>query len=198
MKIVFIVMVIVLCASAVFAQDEAASPDPTIPKDQTDPAVARAMAACGPDKVKFDVTSTAGGGPVAMPDGKALVYMVEEALANCDTNCSATVKVGLDGSWIGANHGASYFSFPVSPGEHHLCLRWQSRFWARNHLVALANFRAEEGKIYYFRIRAYATESLGSQMDLDPINSDQGEFFVASYPLSIAHPKPGRNRGSTP
>lgn len=177
-----VLMMIVLCASGVFAQD-----DPTIPKDLEDPAVATAMAACGPDKVKFDVTLTPGGKTESAPAGQALVYMVGDAPPGCGFNCAITTKVGLDGSWVGANHSPSYFSFAVAPGEHHLCVRWQSRF--RNRMVALAHFNAEAGKTYYFRSRAITSENFGGYLDVDSINNDQGRFLVASYPLSTSRAK---------
>jgi hypothetical protein len=54
--------------------------------------------------------------------------------------------------------------------------------------VALANFSAEAGKVYYFRARIfYARENYS--FDLDAINSDQGKYLVASSPFSVSHPK---------
>jgi len=175
-------LMIVLWASAVFAQDDAT------PKSPEDPAVAKAMAACGPEKTKFDVTITADAQPEAAPADEARVYIVGESPGNCTgLSCSLTTKVGLDGSWVGANRSPSYFSFSVAPGEHHLCARWQSVF--RNRMIALAHFTAEAGKIYYFRVRAVRAADYGGYLDLDVINNDQGRFLVASYPLSVSHAK---------
>lgn len=56
-------------------------------------------------------------------------------------------------------------------------------------LVAFAHFTAEEGKVYYFRTRAFG----GSNQvlfEIDPIDSDQAKYLIASYPLSVSHPKP--------
>jgi hypothetical protein len=33
----------------------------------------------------------------------------------------------MDGAWVGTNQGSSYFFFAAAPGEHHLCIHWQSR-----------------------------------------------------------------------
>jgi len=52
----------------------------------------------------------------------------------------------------------------------------------------LAHFTAEAGKVYYFRTKAFEGKYQVS-LDFDPIDSDQGRFFVASYPLSVSHPK---------
>jgi hypothetical protein len=168
-------MVVLLCVSGVLAQDKSA--------------IAKAAAACGPDKVEFEVTKTEAGKPAAAEPGKALVYMVGEALADCEIDCNATIKTGLDGAWVGANEADSYFSLAVVPGEHHVCVKWQSRLGRRKRLVAVANFTAEAGKTYYFRARVYETLYLGTHLDLDAINSDQGQLLVASYPLSVAHVK---------
>src|ERR1022692_4903336 len=65
-----------------------------------------------------------------------------------------TVRVSLDGSWVGANRGASYFFFPVEPGEHHLCADWQSAPPSVvGRKLALSNLGAEPGQTYYLRAR---------------------------------------------
>lgn len=169
-------MVVLLCVSGLFAQDKAA--------------IAKTTAACGPDNVKFDVKH-----PEALPSppgaetGKSLIYVIAQENAICGDACHTTTKIGLDGSWIGANQGNSYFSFVVPPGEHHLCVKWQSRFSSANQVAALAGFTAEAGKTYYFRAR-FTSSKFQGYLDLDPINDDQAKFFVASYPLSIPHAKP--------
>jgi Protein of unknown function (DUF2846) len=171
------IMVVLLCISGVLAQDKSA--------------IAKAAAACGPDNIKFDVTHPeASQAPTVLETGKALVYVIEQENAICDSDsCPTTTKIGLNGSWIGANRGNSYFSFAVPPGEHHVCVKWQSRFSIANRVPALAGFTAEAGKTYYFRAR-FISSKFQSYLDLEAINDDQGRFFVASYPLSIAHTKP--------
>ncbi len=97
-------------------------------------------------------------------------------------------KVGVDGNWVGANQGNSYFSFAVDPGEHHLCVNWQSRLEWRSRAFALANFTAEADKVYYFRTRLFSTRS-DYVFDLDLVNSDQGKLLVASSAFSVSHVK---------
>ncbi len=176
-------MVALLCVPGLLAQDK--------DKDKDKSAIVKATAACGPDNVKFDVTHPEASQPPAVPEtGKALVFVIEQENSICDSDsCPTTTKVGLDGSWIGANRGNSYFSFAMAPGEHHLCVKWQSRFSSANRVPALAGFTAEAGKTYYFRAR-FISSKLQMYLDLDPINDDQGKFFVAFYPQSIAHAKP--------
>jgi hypothetical protein len=99
------------------------------------------------------------------------------------------MKIGIDGAWVGADQHNSYFSVSVEPGEHHVCANRQSHFARINQMAALAHFTAEAGKVYYFRTRTFGDKSQ-ALLDLDPVDSDQGQYLVASYPLSVAHAKP--------
>jgi hypothetical protein len=96
----------------------------------------------------------------------------------------AIVKVGLDGAWVGANHGTSYLSFPVEPGEHHLCAEWQlgEAPSSIRYTVSLTSLRAEPGQTYYIRARF-----LLRVMDFEKIDPDQGRLFVGTSPLSDYH-----------
>jgi hypothetical protein len=177
-------LVVILFAASAFAQDQSA--------------IAAAEAACGPKNVNFDVKQDATQHPTPQPEpGKALVYVVED-LGQCP-DCGgvgrivsdvsgAIIKVGMDGSWVGANQGSSYFFFPADTGERHLCVNWQSRLEVHSRAFAMANFTTEAGKIYYFRARVFPGEHDYS-FELDPINSDQGKFLVASSTYSLSHPK---------
>jgi len=167
-------LALLLFTMAAFAQDPAA--------------VSAAEAACGPKGVNFDVKDDNSQHSVGQPEaGKALVYVIQDiGVVKCIGGC-ITTKIALDGAWVGANHHNSYLSFAVDPGERHLCANWQSHF-DLSRLVALAHFTAEPGRIYYFRTRGFGDKSQ-ALFDLDPIDSDMGKFFVASYPLSVSHPK---------
>jgi len=176
------ILSILLFTSPVFAQDSAA--------------VAKAAAACGPADVQLDVSTDKNKHPAATPDGgKALVYVVEvyEKLVDTINIGSPTTKVGLDGAWVGANKGNSYFFFFVDPGEHHLCANWQSHLRRVSKLVSLAGFKAEAGKAYYFRARIIPQSSaVGGQvasLELEPVNSDDGQLLVASSSFSTSHPR---------
>lgn len=152
-------------------------------------AVSAAEAACGPKDVKFNVKDDDSQHTVAQPQaGKALVYVLQDiGITNCPGGC-VTTKIALDGAWIGANHRSSYLSFAVDPGEHHLCANWQSHFARASRVVGLAHFTAEAGKVYYFRTRVLGERAM-TFFDIDPVDSDQGRLFVASFPLSVSHPK---------
>ncbi len=171
-------LAMVCLASAALAQDRAA--------------VARALSACGPDEVRFEVQTRATG-PVAEPGAdKALVYVIEVFNKASNELGEPTVRVGLDGAWVGATKGDSYFSFSVTGGERHLCTEWQSQFKRLSKNVALANFAAEAGKTYYFRARITEQTSLAFTFDLDPVNEDEGKLLVASSAFSTH--KPGNRR----
>ena len=177
-----LVLVLALLTAPVLAQDVAA--------------VAVALAACGPKEVQFDVQTDKSQHPVPKPEaGKALVYVVEDQrqnLIHCLGNCDETTHLGLDGAWMGANRGSSYFFFSVEPGEHHLCAAWPRgpRGQRPQDHVSLANFAAEAGHTYYFRAVATAiSTSAFYSLDLEPVGDDEGQLLVAASPFSTFHQK---------
>lgn len=181
------VYVVFLLAASVFAQDRAA--------------VQAAQSACGPASGTFDakIDQTQHPTPDADPD-KALIYVIED-LGQCG-DCygggslvsvvpdvsGAVVRIGADGSWIAAGRGNSYFFFSVSPGEHHICMNWQSTLEERSRAYAFTDLMAEAGKVYYLRARLF-TGHADFSFDLESVNKDEGKFLVASSPLSVSHLK---------
>ena len=105
MKNVFALLVFALLASPGLAQDQAA--------------VARAVAGCGPDKTQFEVTTDKKQHPEAKAEAcKAVVYVFEDERRDPNQRLGVvTIRIGLDGKWVGANHGKSYFFFSLDPGE---------------------------------------------------------------------------------
>ena len=167
-----IAIVMLLLATAMFAQDQPAP----------------ALAACGPKEISFNVKLDKSQHTAGKPEpGKALVYFVQDiGQVSCIGSC-VTTRIGMDGTWVGANQHNSYFSVAVEPGEHHFCANPQSRFTS-GRPVALAHLTAEAGKVYYFRTRAFGSENQWL-FDFDPIDSDHAKYLIATYPLSISHPK---------
>src|SRR5579862_2157911 len=81
--------------------------------------------ACGSDDVKYDVSTKKVATHAAQPpQGKALVYFIEDD-NDFGSVPKPTTRFGLNGQWLGATHGNSYFSVTVDPGEHHVCANWQ-------------------------------------------------------------------------
>jgi hypothetical protein len=174
---VFLFISSFLIASPAFAQDLQATLGGT--------------GACGPETVQFNATADVSQHPHAQPEaGKATVYVIGSPIGVY--NAKPTVKVGVDGAWAGAIRGASYIFTSVQPGEHHICVNWQSGLVTPSGLFALANFTAEAGKTYYFRARTFADNRTGSyshSIDLDAVNNDEGQYLLASSAFSKSHPK---------
>jgi hypothetical protein len=164
-----------LIASPAFAQDLQAT--------------LRARAACGSETVQFNATADAHQHLLAQAEaGKAGVYVIGSFVGH--SPAKPTVKVGVDGGWVGAIRGNSYIFTSVQPGEHHICVNWQSGLVTPSGLFAMANFTAEAGKTYYFRARTFAeTNSAPYLIDLDATNNDEGQYLVASSAISKSHPK---------
>jgi hypothetical protein len=147
---------------------------------------AAATAACGSGNVSFKVKLGYSQLTPAQPDpGKALVYFIHDAGTSA-VFAYPTAKLGLDGAWVGANHSNSYFFVSIEPGEHHLCALLQSSIVDQRE--ELAHFTAEAGKVYYYRTRLVMSKEV-ELLELDLIDSDQGEHLIASYPLSVSKPK---------
>ena len=148
---------------------------------QNDAAIEKAKSACGPGPAHFDVEATSYTESITQPaSGKAFVYVIAEG--------PITARIGLNGTWVGAVEGDSHMSFPVDPGEHHVCASWQSLFLKGNKAVGLSSFTAEAGKVYYFRVRATIQgEKAPSLLDLESINSDQGNYMVLKSKISKWH-----------
>jgi hypothetical protein len=186
MKIASLMILIAVCFfSSAFAQDAATK--------------AALEAACGPYKTTFDVKQNVTAHPTPEPEqGKALIYVVEDLgqCAQCAadnrasfTNVSnALIKIGMDGVWLGADQGDSYLFAAVNPGEHHLCINWQSQLEIRSQAFAMAGLNAEAGKTYYFRARAFPGQS-DYLFDLDLANTDEGKYLVALSAFADSHPK---------
>jgi hypothetical protein len=140
-------------------------------------------AACGKPSVNFKVKLDESPHTLAPSvPGKAQVYFFQDA-GTGNTLGYPTVKVALDGEWAGANHGNSFFSVSVEPGEHHVCITLQSSVVQQR--VELAHFTAEPEKNYYYRTRLILSRSV-ELLELTPIDSDQAKYLVASFPLSTS------------
>jgi hypothetical protein len=133
-------------------------------------------------KVKLDDTQHTPAPPLP---GKALVYFIHDAGSDA-VLAYPTTKFAMDGAWVGADHSNSYFAVPVEPGEHHLCATLQSSLV--DDRSEFAHFTAEPGKVYFFRTRLVLSRAV-ELLELEPIDSDQGRYLVAIYPLAVSTPK---------
>ena len=170
--------------------DAAAQQKKAQDKAQVD--AARAQAGCGASSVEFDVKTDKSQHPAAQPEaGKAVVYVFEEEerQPNFSYFGSVTTRVGVDGKWVGANHGNSYFFFSVDAGEHHLCAQWQSSLGRLSRLGSALTFTAAPGGKYYFRTEVEERNEFPAAVRLKPVDEAEGQFLISGGALSTSHPK---------
>jgi hypothetical protein len=148
---------------------------------QDDAAAARTAAGCGPSAEMFNVQTTDAKHPVSQPEaGKALVYFFTDFVT------APTMRVGVDGTWVGANDNKSYFFFQVSPGEHNVCTEWQSGTFKKSseREGEAIHMTAEAGKTYYVRLNfAY------QRMHLEFSDDAEGHFLIGSSLYATSQPK---------
>jgi len=185
MKFAFIFVII---SASLSAQDSAPTP----------------LSACGPMDVKFQIKMDNSQSPnMKAGAGKALVYVIEDQQFKGVKE--VTVRVGLDGSWAGATRGNSYLSFPVEPGEHHLCADIMPGVLSLGRPVSLFGLTAEAGGVYYFRARTTGGPSSAMyrnglddtiSIDLDLVNSDEGKLLLIYSSLSVSSATLAKTKGN--
>ncbi len=154
-------------------------------------------AACGPKNVSFHVQLDESQHPLAKPEtGMAMVYFIQDngmgyGIGNFLYQ-HFTLKIGMDGAWVGAYKKNSYFAVSVVPGEHHVCANVQSNL-SVGHLQSLAHFTAAPGKVYYFHTQFLGGEFISrypfpEYVSFNQIDSDEGKYLIATYPLSLSKP----------
>jgi hypothetical protein len=150
-----------------------------------EPQSAGLPASCGAENARFDIKLDKPKHTLSQADPeKALVYFIQDkGKVSFGIGGALVTTIGLDGAWVGANKNNSYFSVLVEPGEHKVCLNWRSN--TLGDTVEIAHFTAEVGKIYYFRERYV----YGGNFFLGAADSDEAQYLIASYPLSVSQPK---------
>jgi hypothetical protein len=112
--------------------------------------------ACGKDSTQFKVKTSKKQAELVAPEaGKALIIFTESVSGEFASDPIA--RFGVDGSWVGANKGASYFAVSVAPGEHHLCAVRQSGAKSDRVNVGEATVKAEAGNVYYYDFKITRT-----------------------------------------
>jgi hypothetical protein len=153
---------------------------------------ARTSAGCGPSGVQYDVKSDKTPQPIASPEsGKAALYVIQYEKRDVEAFHigAVTTRVGLDGAWQGANHGQSYLLVPVDPGEHHLCVDWQSSLEEQSKQGSAVTLTAEAGRVYYFRATVEQREKHPPAILLEAVDPAQGQFLISTSSLSKSHAK---------
>ncbi len=150
--------------------------------------------ACGDDKVKFDFKTEKNQPAPAPPEpGKAQIVFVENENQMIGPFMYATVRYGMDGAWVGANKGDSYFTVTVDPGVHHLCASWQSAIHMLKKNIDVAFFTAEPGKVYYFAAQVLVIptgkNSANYTFGLSQLNEDEGKYRVKAWKRATSKPE---------
>ncbi len=149
---------------------------------QDDVAAARTAAGCGPRAEMFNVQTTDLKHPVGQTEpGKALVYFFVDFVGN-------TMRVGVDGKWVGATHDRSYFFVQLDPGEHDVCLLGSSRLpigaSESDRPGEAMHLKMDAGKTYYVRL-----SFLCQRMHLELSDEAEGHFLIASSRFATSQPK---------
>jgi hypothetical protein len=168
----------VMSAATVF------SPSSTSAQDQA--AAARTAAGCGPSQTQFDVKlDDALHIPAQPEEGKAIVYVFE------DDFTGPTMRIGVDGTWMGATNGKSFIYFTLAPGEHSVCTEWQSNVFKKTseRVGGAKSLTVEAGKIYYLRMTFEEVTKASGRIKLDLTDNAEGQFLLSSSALSNSHPK---------
>jgi hypothetical protein len=149
---------------------------------QDNGAAALAAAGCGATNVEFNVKTDKKQHPLPQPElGKATVLVIAN-FVNC-VGCE-TLKVGIDGAWVGANRGHSYMFSSVAPGDHRVCVAYQSKIKKVAEMAAAATVTAEAGGVYYL---VAFPENNG--LKLRPADPAEGPLLLKSAALSTFQPK---------
>ncbi len=130
---------------------------------------------------------TMSGGHVtasALKPGMARVYVITETRALFGSRGQA-VRLGIDGSWFGANRSYTYgYSFvDVTPGVHHLCVAAKVRgvLPHTSNAVTLERVDAAAGQTYYFYNRC---TWLAGLLTLQPMSAEDGAMYLQALPSS--------------
>jgi len=145
---------------------------------------------CGNEQARFDV-KTRKDAPALAPaeDGKARIVLMESENLRVTPFTQATVRFGMDGAWVGADYGTSYFVLTVDPGVHHVCANWQSSLGRFKKESDALSFTAEAGKTYYFSAAITAESENVVDFALAQLNDDQGKYRIKFARLSSSKSK---------
>lgn len=145
---------------------------------------------CGDENINFDVKTQKHQPPPAAPaEGKAQIFFIQVENQMVAPFQNATVRFAMDGAWVGANNGNSYFALTVDPGLHHLCANWQSAWKRLNKNVDLTSFTAESGQVYYYAAQVTVNSRDSVSFGLAQLNLDEGKYRVQNFKLSTSKAK---------
>lgn len=133
--------------------------------------------ACGDDAVQYTVSTKAKAPLPATNAEHARLVFIESVRELCGDCTDVIARTAVDGSWVGANAGNSYFISEVAPGAHQVCADWQRPVISRRGTLA---FKAEAGRTYYFLVNISK-----SSKNLEAVGPANERFTIQQ----IAEPK---------
>jgi hypothetical protein len=146
---------------------------------------------CGDPKMHFTIETRKSDGKVPPPsDGKArlvLEYPVVWTGLHLGTG-GGDLRVGMDGTWLGAAGSNSFFTVEIDPGEHHLCVSEAGALGGvKKDGIAMATLKAEAGKTYFFQYKINfqaQNKSTLRTFTFGPVDEDDGRFQTKSLKVS--------------
>ncbi len=154
--------------------------------------------ACGNEKAQFSVKTRKNQSVPPLPaQGMAQLVFIEQVDASAMGGCLGcnmfTTRFGMDGNWVGAAKGNTYFAIDVVPGEHHLCAYWKTIQAARGKNVGVASVQVEAGKVDYIQATIKDEEMDTSApvwvLNLSRLSEDEGKYHVKISALAVSKPK---------
>jgi len=136
--------------------------------------------------MQFDVKLDDTLHVLAQPEaGKAIVYIFEDDFSG------PTMRIGVDGSWVGATTGKSFIYFTLAPGDHNVCTEWQSTVFKKTseRIGAARTLTVEAGKVYYLRMTFEEVRQTSGRIRFELSDNAEGQFLLSSSALSNSHPK---------
>ncbi|MFP5237240.1 MAG: hypothetical protein ACLGSD_15185 [Acidobacteriota bacterium] len=150
-----------------------------------------AMAACGPAGALFRVDLVRKANLPPVRADRAVVYVIGNAVHFGLGPGAPILRVGVDGTWVGAVKGSdrpSYAAIPLRPGVHHFCVQWQGPGDATS--VALNELSLRDGNSYWLVAEGINPSGiLPPVLTLDTVNSDEGKLLVAAGRQALARKK---------
>jgi hypothetical protein len=145
---------------------------------------------CGDKDVNFEVKTEKNQPAPAPPEqGKAQIIFIQRENQMVAPFHNATVRFGMDGAWVGADNGNSYFALTVDPGVHHLCANWQSAWKSLKKNIDLTSFTAAPGQFYYYAAQVTVNSRDSVSFGLSQLNADEGKYRVENSKLSTSKPR---------
>lgn len=142
-------------------------------------------AACGPQNIHFNVKLDKSRVPLPKPEPrKALVIFIQDlGTEQFGIGVHPTIRIGVDGKWVGAAKSNSYLPVSVNQGVHHVCINWDSAMLDQP--VELAHLHAIAGAVYYLRWRILGDGNLL----LAPVDTDEAQYQIGMFRLNVPTPR---------